>query len=142
MLASVVVISATCVSFTFKPFVVKTSAVEVSSIVPVEIRAIVFVVDAVTEVAVPNGVVVISIPWVLGLIDNRGGRLAAIVLIVSIVILVYRCRSRILLINYRRRRGRCNIHSAYRKVESDVDRYLGVGGRGNQGAGEDRGEYK
>jgi len=126
MLASVVVVSATCVPFTFKPFVVKTSTVEVSSVVPVEIRAIVFVVDAVTEVAVPNGVVVISIPGVLGLIDNCCGRLCAIVLIVSIVILVDGCRSRILLIDYRRR-GRCNIHSAYRKVESDVDRYLGVG---------------
>jgi hypothetical protein len=109
---------------TFEPYTVKTSAVEVSSIVPVEIRAIVFVVDAVTVVAVPYGVVVVSIPGVLCLIDDCRGRLGTIVLIVSIVILVYGCGCRVLLIDYGRRRRRCNIHSAYRKVEADVDRYL------------------
>jgi len=131
-----------------EPFAFKTSAVKVPSIVPVEIGAIVFIVHAVTEVAIPNGVVVISIPGELILIDDgRGGLatgvLAISVLIISILIisvLVYGGRSGILLISYSR--GRRNIHSAYGKVESDVDGYLGISRSGEQGAGEDRGEYK
>jgi hypothetical protein len=105
----------------------------------------VFIVYPVAVVAIPYGVVVISIPGEFCLIDDCRGRLAAIVLVIAILIifvLVYRGRSGILLINYSRRRGRCNIHSAYRKVKSDMDRYLGVSGSGYQGAGEDRGEYK
>jgi hypothetical protein len=102
------------------------------------------IIHAVTEVAIPNGVVVISIPGELIFIDDGRGGLAIDVLAIFILIisiLVYRRRSGILLINYGRR-GRCNIHPAHRKVESDVDRYLGVSGSGKQGAGEDGGEYK
>jgi hypothetical protein len=46
----------------FEPGVVKTSTIEVRSVVPVEIGAIVLIVNAVTVVTIPNRVVVIHIP--------------------------------------------------------------------------------
>lgn len=135
-------------SVMLEPAVVKTSAVEVRSVVPVEIGAIVFIIDPVAIVAVPNGVVVIHIPGEFGLIDDGGRRRSITVLAISILvisILAYRCgrRCRILLINYGRRRGRRGIYyPAGRDVEPDMDRYLRVSRSSNQGTGEDCGEYK
>ena len=102
----VVVISPVLEPFMFEPFMVKPSAVEIPSIIPFEIRTIVFIIDPVTEVPVPYWVVVIRTPGKFIFIDYRCG---------LIPFLVGRCRrvsilvSRILvngsgLINDRRRR--------------------------------------
>jgi hypothetical protein len=119
----------------FESFTVETSSFETFPVVPVEIRAIVFIVDPVAEVTVPDGVVVISIPRELTFIYN--GRRSLI-----IFVLAYRSGRILFLVNYGRRRGRCNIHPARGNIEPDVDGYLRVSGSGNQGTGEDRGKYK
>jgi len=135
--ASVVIISpATVKPLTFEPFVVKTSAVEIPSVFPVEIGAVVFIIDPVAEVTVPNRVVIISIPREIVFIYDGGRSLSIFVLI-----LAYRSGRILFLVNYRRR-GRGNIHPAGRNIEPDVDGYLRVSRSGDQGTGEDRGKYK
>jgi len=139
-------------SVMLEPSVIKAAAIEVRPVVPVEIRTIVFIVDPVTVVAIPNGIVVIHIPGELGLIDDGGRRrsitaLAITVLtiiILVILVLAYWCRGRrrILLINYGRRRGRSNINPTGRDVEPDMDRYLRVSRSSDQGTGKDCGKYK
>jgi len=110
---------------TFESSTVKPSAVEISSVVPVEIRTVVFVVYPVTVVAIPYGVVIVSIPGEFCFIDDCCGRLGAIVLVVPIIILVHRCRRRILLIDNRRRRGRCGyIYPCSGNAKSDMGTYI------------------
>ena len=120
--ASVVVISsATVKPLMFEPFVVKTSTVEVFSVVPVEIGAVVFIIDPVAEVAVPNGVVIISISReIIFIYDGRRS------LSIFVLTLAYRSGRILFLVNYRRRRGRCYIHPAGRDIEPYVYRYLRI----------------
>ena len=127
----VVVISPVLESFMFEPVMVKPSAVEIPSIIPFEIRTIVFIVDTVAEVAVPNGVVIISIPGEIIFIFN-------IHRCRCIFILVYRSG---LLIDYGRR---CDIHPTDRNAKTDMGIYiyLGVGRAGEKGAGDNRREDK
>ena len=127
-------------SVMFEPCMVKPSAIEVRSVVPVEIGAIVFIVYAVAVVTIPNRVVVIHVPGEFCFIDNGRRSRCIISILVIISVLTYGSRCRVLLINYSR--GRCNIHSAGRDIEPYVDGYLGVSGSSKQGTGEDRGKYK
>jgi hypothetical protein len=130
-------------SVVFEPRVVKTSAIEVRSVVPVEIGTIVLIVNTVAVVTIPNRVVVIHVPGEFRFIDNGGRRRCIISILIIISVLTYgsRCRRGVLLINYGRGRGG-DIHSAGRNIESYVDRYLRISGSGKQGAGEDRGKNK
>jgi hypothetical protein len=131
MIVPVAIISPVLEPFMFEPVMVKPSVVEVSSMIPFEIRTIVFIVDAVAEVAVPNGVVVISTPGeIIFIYDARRCR--------CIFILVYRSG---FLVDYGRR---CDVHPADRNTKTDVGiyKYLGVGRAGEKGAGDDRGKDK
>jgi len=119
----------------FEPCVVEPSTAEVASIIPFEIRAIVFIVDTVAVVATIGGVVIVNVPGEFVLIyDGSGGLsitiLAIAVLVVLILVNRSRCRGRILLIYYGRRRGRrAYIYPDTRHTESDmgVDIYLRIG---------------
>lgn len=133
-------------SFPFEPFVVKPSAVEVASVVPFEIRTIVFIVDTVAVVATPCRVVIVDVPGEFVLIYNGRGSLSISILIIISVLVVLiltnrsRCRGRILLIYYRGRRRCAYIYPDTRHTESDmgVDIYLGIGRAGNEGGSKDR----
>lgn len=150
--AAAIVIPTTMVtSVVFEPFTVKTTAGEVTSVVPVEIGAIVFVVYTVTIVAIPYRVVIVNIPGEIVLIYYSGGSRSIIVLAITILIisvLTYRCGSRsgVLLIYYGRRRGRgrgnINPGAGYTYTDTGVKINLRVSGAGDQGTGEDRGKYK
>jgi len=133
------------VVFVFEPRVIKMTAIEISSVIPLEIGAIVFVINPVAEVAVPTRVVIISIPGEIVLIDDccrslTIGILAIPILVISV--LVHRSSRILFLINYRSGRG--NIYPADRNPEPDVGIYiyLGVSRAGKQGAGDDRSKYK
>lgn len=147
--ATAVIVSPTHVPgvFTFEPCMVKPSAVEIASMVPFEIRAIVFIVDPVAVVAIPYGVVIVNIPGEFVLIDNGAGsgRIAIAVLAVSVLvvlILIYRSGSGILLIYYGGR-GRCaHIYPDSGNAETSVDIYLGIGRAGDEGTCEDRSKNK
>jgi len=123
---------------------VKPSAVEVASIVPFEIRTIVFIVDTVAVVATPCRVVIVNIPGEFVLIYYGGRSLSISILAIFILVVLVltnrgRCRGRILLINYGR--GRCaHIYPDPRYTESDmgVDIYLRIGRAGDEGGSKDR----
>jgi hypothetical protein len=55
-----------------KPYVVETATVEIGPVVPCEERLIVPIVNVVTEVAVPGGVVIVGIPGEIGIADDFG----------------------------------------------------------------------
>lgn len=133
-------------SVMFEPCMVKPSAIEVRSVVPVEIGAIVFIVYAVAVVTIPNRVVVIHVPGEFCFIDNGRRSRCIISILVIISVLTYGSRCRVLLINYSRGRGRrCRyINPGTRNAKSDVGIYvyLRISGSGKQGAGEDRCKYK
>src|ERR1700733_13659141 len=59
----------------FKTFAFEPAPVEITYILSFEIGAIVFVINPVTEVAVPYGVVIISIPGEFVFIHHRCGRI-------------------------------------------------------------------
>src|ERR1700744_3146359 len=60
-------------AFSFKASAVKTTPVEITGIISLEERTIVFIVHAVTKMSVPGGVVIIGIPGKFVFIDQRGG---------------------------------------------------------------------
>jgi hypothetical protein len=126
---------------------VKSSAAEVGSIVPFEIRTIVFIIDTVAVVTTIGGVVIVNIPGEFVLIHHgrRSRCIAIAVLIVLILAYRSRCRSGILLIYYGRRRGRrahINPDSGHTESDMGVDIYLGVGRAGDEGTCKDRSKNK
>jgi hypothetical protein len=120
---STTVISTFCISpaemFVFKPFVIKTSPVEITCMLSFEKRAVVLIVEMVAEVAIPCRVVIISISgelifvyygWCIFILIDRGR---------SIFILVDR---RFILVNDRGRRS--DIYPGGREPETDACIYI------------------
>lgn len=145
------IVSVAIVPVVFEPFMVKPSAAEVGSIIPFEIRAIVFIVDTVAVVATIGGVVIVNIPGEFVLIydGGRSRRISISILAISVLvvlILINRSRGRggVLLIYYSGR-GRCAyIYPDTRHPESNmgVDIYLGIGRAGDEGGSKDRSKNK
>jgi len=114
---------------------VKSSAAEVGSIVPFEIRTIVFVIDTVAVVTTPCRIVIVNISGEFILVHNGGRSRCVTIAVLIVLILAYRsrCRGGILLIYYGRRRGRrAHINPDSRNTETSVDIYLGIGRAGDE----------
>lgn len=129
----------------FESCMVKPSTAEVGSIVPFEVRTIVFIVDTVAVVATIGRVVIVSIPGEVVLIyDGSRSRcvtiaiLAISVLIVLILTYRSRCRSGILLIYYSGRGRRAHINPDSGDTETGIDIYLRIGRAGDEGTSKDR----
>ena len=132
----------------FESFVVKPSTAEVGSVIPFEIRTVVFIVDAVTVVATISGVVIVNIPGEFVLVYDGGRSRRISILAVSVLVLILANGSRggsgILLIYYSGRGRRVHIYPDPRHTESDmgVEIYLRVGRAGDEGTCDDRSKDK
>src|SRR5579871_4386772 len=61
----------------FEPRVVKTFVTEVSSMLPLEVRTVVFKIEAIPVVTVPGGIVIVGISGEIGFADGRSGVVSA-----------------------------------------------------------------